>query len=852
MRRIFLALVMVLAPGVAAALQDTCTFSAGGNWSAIGTHPTASCTGGDNNATIDSSDIVVIPSGITITITGNVTQGTTAGAGITVQNGGTLTGTVSLSVNSGNEIVLTVGSAGLTCEAGSTCNLSGAYVAVAASATLDTTPSTTSYLAFGDATPCPGSDCTLERISYLRDRYNIHRGSPNPSLDSNIDNTITVIHAGDILCFWNPAGAVAFGTPDVNACYPVSAVGTTGSGATTTYYIDFQVRLTGAQQPVPYKAQDIYTGTISATTAATKGSRTIKVPAATIASGEEPLWVGRWIRLSLSGSATDYEPFAYRILSVTDGGGGDDTITLASLAGLANDYAVGAIFAIDYGWRRGDPFIVYRPFKIASATSALNDSPITFSGTVNLKAVHIALPKKFEFLGASVVPGTLTDIFIQDGDVGDSGLTDAGVSVNIKDSTASYAFNRVSIIGGDSNAGAAGSTVHGFGFASSGSPKLSVTDSLLRYIGDDCFVSEPNVSGSMSVTRTRCQWGAYGGESESFFDSGTSSVAFTASQIECLDCVNHGTDSPELFAMSNGVGATLSANGVLAYGVRGSIHRYAWPSSASVSNLEIIGGGSATVSGTSWMVPTATNFVVRDVAIGGTYPNAAYLYNNISGDGPLRWTNGLFRDVSQSGTVQYGVTPTTASAYPYTVDNVAFVDLTNSVASSTLFLLPASVPNGSLLSRITIAYSPSFTAASEFQYGFSLNDTTPVYTLNKTLFYGMARTSAIGITNASSAKLTGLTKDHLCFFGVYAIGGGLEASLSSDSVADRPQDFLDKTRRRYSGGTGYLRDQIGCGATPAAGITRYQWIHAISDLEPESLGTIGSGSGSGGWTPKAF
>jgi len=36
-----------------------------------------------------------------------------------------------------------------------------------------------------------------------------------------------------------------------------------------------------------------------------------------------------------------------------------------------------------------------------------------------------------------------------------------------------------------------------------------------------------------------------------------------------------------------------------------------------------------------------------------------------------------------------------------------------------------------------------------------------------------------------------------------------------------------------------------------AGITKYQWIHAISDLEPESLGTLGTAA-TNGWIPRGY
>ena len=298
MRRILLALSLLLAPMVAEAA--TCTSTGSGTWGPIGSGTaTWSCGAGT------ASDQYTIADTFTVTQIADVAQNTTASIGITVAQGGAFTATVAGATSTAARLNLTLGANGLNCQSGSTCTLTGAYPTLATSPTLSATP--TSWWSFGDPVPCPGADCTLMRISYPTATYNAATGT---ALDTGIDQSIAALAAGDILCFWNPTGAETFGTPDINMCYPIAAV----NGGSSPYTIDFKVRV-APNLPVTTKQQDLLTGTLL--TAATKGSRTISVPGTVIGTGEESIFVGRWIRMEKASGGT-YEPFAYRILRAVD------------------------------------------------------------------------------------------------------------------------------------------------------------------------------------------------------------------------------------------------------------------------------------------------------------------------------------------------------------------------------------------------------------------------------------------------------------------------------------------------------------------------------------------------------
>lgn len=833
MRRLTILCAALVAMAAGAAGAATCTTTGSGTWSAIGSGTvTWSCGAGT------ASDSYVVSSGFTVTITGSITQDSTAGIGITVQSGGTLDATIT-----STRFTITTGVNGLVCNSGSTCTLAGKYLVPGTSPAWSSAPSTSSVLAFGDPVPCPGGDCTLMRISYPSGTYNVASGT---ALDRGIDNTVGAIAAGDILCFWNPSNIDEAATPDVNMCYPVSAASAAGS----PYTIDFTVRV-NTNLSMPAKQQDIYLGAGAdgqLAAAGVKGSRTVTVPAATIGTGEEFYFVGRWIRLEQASGGT-YEPFAYRILKAVDGTGANpDTLTLASLDGLRRDYASGDDFTIDYGWRTGDPVLIYRPVVLASATAdALRaDSRAVFSGTVTLNAVHMIDLEAVELSGAGVPATTVSDVFMQGSEWADSGA----VAIRTTDTTSAITLRRVVLVTG-------GSGAHGFGQYGTAAQALTITDSIARYVGDDCIVPIATANGSITVTRFRCQWHASASQSTQLYDSSSAPLAFRGSQMECVDCAStdvgpcYESLSPPRDGAASLVG-TASIDGLLMFGVRTAIQKTDWrDGGTTLRNVEIVGGGSTGCSAANYMFPVADRFVVREVTGGNS---GSYLQNQGIQTTKIDLTNGLVVDFAQTSTPGYAIATSTTAATPDRIENVAFVDLLNATASSSVFQLPSAVVDGAKFSRITIAYRPGFTAANGVVRGFYLQDTSPAYTLNKSLFYGLLRTSAYGINVGSSAAYAApLVRDHNCFFAnTNDVAAGVVASLTSDSVRDRPPQFVSQSREWFGGPRGAWNRTEECGATPDAGITRYQWFHAVSGLLPETLGSVMSGGGSGSIGPRAY
>lgn len=830
------AVVGVLVAGNALAAADTCTFTASGNWSAIGTHPAT--TGCDNGGVIEAADTVVIPSGITITIAGDVTQST---GSITVQTGGELR-----HAGGGTLYTLAVGNGGLTSSG--TFYFDGDYATIGTAPTLADSPSPLTYWQYGDYTGCgAGPDCTKAQVQWPAATYDT--GSGGTAMDTGIDTSLNALAAGDIISFWNPSGASTFGTPDINACYPITSKSTT--------QLEYTVRL-APNLPVPAAHQDIITGTTTGD--ATKAATTVTVPAGTFTSTTIYGAVGKWLRFQDGGGA--YEAQGYQILRVTDGGGGDDTITLADPRGFQATYASGATFSIDYGWQRGDPFIVYRPAKLRCATDY--GCTITLNGVTHLKAVHLSKLKKLEIGGAGYVHSKWQDVFLQEAE---NGAT-SGVMVTVKAAPAGadYTFDRTCVIGGDAAGGASEQTQHGFGTDTSGSPTIRVTNSLLRWIGDDAFVTGANTSATFNVTRSRVQWYATNAASANLFDGNATPAAFSsfiADGLDCIDCTGSGTASNAVFSLHNAtseLASRVSVNGLMLFGVRGAIANSQSFSVGpptptldpetyvSIRNVMILGGGQGAAASSNWSLPVMEDFVVRGVANPGT--NNSFHNDNISYDA-LHWKNGLFTENSQI--YSYAIRLSNAGTRTSEIDNVAFIDNENTATTPELFYL-SNVKDGSVFENITVAQTSSFTSASGYLRAFDLQDSSPTYTLRNVLLTGLTRATAVGLVMSGAGAFTGLTDRNgwMFFRNTTDFTTITNADLLSTSARGRPVNLLDPQRKLMGVQAGSLPALYGSGADVRAGITRYQWFHAIHNLEPENLGTLGGGSGNTGWLPRAF
>lgn len=836
MKRFLLVLLAALCVG-SEAFAEACT-CASESFSAS----SQTAAGGWDGCTPSADDTFTINSGCTVTLTGDWTL--SGAGGITCASGG------GLAITGGaTKLDFVMGTGGLTIQAGCTFNANGAYLTPGTTPSFVSEPSTETYFQFGDyGTPqtCSGTSCTLARISYPSGTYD---SATTSGYDVGLAESVDAIDAGDILSFWNPSGVSTWGSPDVNMSYPVAASSSAGSPFT----IDFDV-FVAKNQPIPQAGQEIVgTAATTGTTAtdALKGTTTVTVPAGTFSSTTAEYAVGRWLRFE-SGTSGAYEPFGYRILRVTDGGGGDDTIEIADLRGFQYDYASGADFAIDYGWRRGDPFLVYRPVRFACATDYSCD--FTFSGTIDVSAVHFEQIRSVIFSGTPTVT-SWEDVFVQ----GVDGGTSASFGVRFAAGATPPTINmtRMVLVGDDGAADTGGQTTHGFGQGSSatGSFILNLTDSITRFLGDDTFVTCGTGTSYVNLTRFRSQWMAEAADSAQFADGSceTSALILSGSDVEIVAGTGDDTSGEALFNDDANT-STFNVSGLLAFGIAGAIHAGGIAENLSAFNdVMILGGGNAGTANYWWSLPTMNRFVVR----GASLTTNATLANTGVQQDAINWQNGLVYKNAQTSTTAYLVQIIIASTPAVTVRNVAFFDNTSAATTPAVFNL-YEVKTGSVFENITVAQTPSFTSASGYQRAFQLSDTTDnTYTLRRNLVTGMSRTDTYAILVSGATAWTGLTDaTGWCLFNnANTISAFTEAQFfaapGGQSQIGRPPGLLDPLRLLVGAWSGSLASDYGCGANTRAGITSYRWMHAISGLVPENVGTIGSG-GTSGWVPRSF
>lgn len=254
--------------------------------------------------------------------------------------------------------------------------------------------------------------------------------------------------------------------------------------------------------------------------------------------------------------------------------------------------------------------------------------------------------------------------------------------------------------------------------------------------------------------------------------------------------------------------------------------------------------------------PVADRFVFRENTISGT--NSVY-FNDAIGQEGMNWKNGLVVSNIQTGTPPaYGIQMYSSSAKPVsTAQNIAFVDNENATTSSILWNL-TNVKDGSVIENITMTQRPGAVLANQFARFIYLGDASPVYTNRYNLVTGNKRSTFIALLSAGSGVgwvESTLTKTGWCIFNNTADLSGItyaQYASSTAYMADRPVNFLDPAQRKFAASSGSLPASYGCGANTRAGITDYMWMHAISGLQPESLGTLGGGGGGGAGMPRGY
>ena len=326
-RLAFLWIALLAAPAVSSAA--VCTSTASFAWSGPGTGAW-SCGAGT------SADVYVVASGHTVTLAQSVTL--SGASGITVQAGGAFVAR--------GAYVLSVGSAGIVCAAGSSCTLEGAgFRALDGSdPALRSTLEAPVVARVQDILPCPaatgGSDCSDPSAA---GRVRLRFPSPPPGLAR--------IAPGDVLCFGEADPREGRTSPDAGFCYEVKNDPDVAAPAA----IDLDVTQSPSGRNaagVPLSWRRLREARVLDVGGVRRGGRSIRVSGDVLSQDHQ--LVGRWLRFADAAGAP--EPQAYKIMASEDGGAGDDVLRVGDLRGFARDYPAGRAVWIDYGWTPGDAF----------------------------------------------------------------------------------------------------------------------------------------------------------------------------------------------------------------------------------------------------------------------------------------------------------------------------------------------------------------------------------------------------------------------------------------------------------------------------------------------------------------
>ena len=871
MRRILLALALLLIPLTARAVQDTCTFTGNVLWTATGTTSggNVSCTGGDG--ILGGDDIIVIGGGTTTIAAGATITGTSAAnAGITVASGQTL---VALE---GSTIVL--GPAGLTASAGSTLRLLGKYRQYGVTpSNMTDAQSNASYLAVGTVVLCPGtggslpattwepdctealpthqcitdglgSGCSLNQVRF--DWYtSLWDKAGGTYGDTYIDTMLTGLTTHDVACIFDPNPSDAWSPIDRDFCYQITAKNQFG--------FTFDIRQVGEHADESgYLIANRKVKEIQLSVDHAAGTRAITVPAGTFsASGErkgQMIWFQSDTELCGNGDATPcrIDPKPYRIQDTIDGGAGSDTILLASLDGL--DHAVSATcgagscraWITPSGWETGDPVSVWVPVVIKSATTANRDSQISCTGATEctFRAVVANDTGRIRFSG-SIGSLSLVDIWQLDP------TSDAYAPMVWQVMPAgNYSVIHHTATGGDSDPPGAthldGQNDHGITMEDQiGDITWNVSNSAYRYITKSClaYQNAGGYSAIANINRMRCEFSVNGDNGgTNVIQASGGPVTINGSGILAINSGNIYSN----FVVTDRDSIKVNLSNVVEIAVTGGFFGSNATSTSTFSNLAIVGGTNGTNFLPFMKSSTFSNMFMREWRAASS---GGGVVDGSANDNRVRLNNVLFRDVTSWGTFL-------ALRRDTQISNVAIINpaAVNS-GSALMYWNDTEVTAGSFLRGVTVAWSPQ--VGSLFQSGFYAIPAMTGFTLSGLWVNGYDWSGGTGnFVNLTTAQTDGGASS-MSYGEANCFSGNVDNDVSTNALTGMATATAPISRDRMPQHINVRRAQMAtvgnatCGAK-RAGITRWfpeLWMAGVS---PESITNVNGAVVN--WLPKAF
>ncbi len=304
------------------------------------------------------------------------------------------------------------------------------------------------------------------------------------------------------------------------------------------------------------------------------GGRSIRIQAGTVSASHE--LVGRWLRFADATGAP--EASAYKISETTDGGAGPDTLRIGDVRGFATAHPAGRAVFVDYGWSLGDPFVVWAPLRIRSATPLETDSQVVLAGTHTVRRVvfdSIGTPSDAQTLtGVLLFKPTTSLLAFEDVWVADPAGPPSAIAIMF-DGTPPFTFRRFQQTGGTSSSAhcvpyedTCADYLHVFGLRGAISD-ARFEDIGIRHHGDDIFLDANATGAKLRLRRVHAAFVSQYAASGSFIDMSGFDAAIDARDLVCDDCSSAAIGSSGAADVMNQLtNATGTVSGLLAWGTR--------------------------------------------------------------------------------------------------------------------------------------------------------------------------------------------------------------------------------------------------------------------------------------------
>lgn len=428
MPSLILALVLLFLAPLSVRAQDVCTTTASAVWSAATTISNISCTGGNNvfDGVVDS---IVANHTLQIinAVDGQAAAITVGAAGNLIMQPGT---SIGLGNTAGGDLT---GSGALTMLGAVMDNINTAAPTFSASGQA-ALPDPNQYLFVGDVVHCPSTaDATVQdcaaaaggelyemAICWPPDRYADTSGNGNEEcLDGGGDRTgcrfwgeaVTLADPNDWIAFFDPDGKTPpadfnshyqiVRTDDTNGCIVLDLRQGCNSLRDATNCPHASASETGNDG---YSLTEREIGLATIANDEEEGARLIEVGATEVLAqtGTSAGGTRKGFRWLTCPDRNGVYPGPQSLVLESDGTA--DTYLLDPL-GLRTDVPSTTECFIDYGWKRGDPFFIYRPavlYNVNNGSQANRESShVDVTGSVSLWYAH------FEALGRAAGGSTI-------------------------------------------------------------------------------------------------------------------------------------------------------------------------------------------------------------------------------------------------------------------------------------------------------------------------------------------------------------------------------------------------------------------------------------------------------------